>query len=46
MEQGLTHFAVGILCDDFTGLDEVDNYFVTDADTVLYIVYEYDLDED
>ena len=45
MEQHLTHFAVEILCDDLTGLDEVDNYFATDADTMLYIVYENDLDE-
>ena len=46
MEQDLTQFEVKMLCDDSTGCDEVDTYFATDADTMIHIVYEYDLDED
>ena len=46
MEQDLTQFEVKILCDDSTGCDEVDNYFATDADTMIHIVYEDDLGSD
>ena len=46
MEQALTQFAVKLLCDDSTGCDKVDNYFATEADTMIDILYEYDLDED
>ena len=35
MEQDLTQLAVIILCDDFTGCDEVDNYFATDTEVDL-----------
>ena len=33
-------------CGDSTGCDVVDNYFATETDTMVYILYEYDLDED
>ena len=47
MEQDLTQFAVNkILYDDSTGCDEVDNYFATEADTIIDILYVYDLHED
>ena len=46
MEQDLTQLAVKILCDDSTGCGEVDNYFATAVGTMIYIVYEDDLDED
>ena len=35
VEQALTQFAVTILCDDYTGFDEADNYFASDADTMI-----------
>ena len=46
MEQDLTQFTVKILCDDSTGCDEIDNYFAIEEDTMIGILYEYDLDED
>ena len=47
MEQDLTLFEVNkILYDNFTGCDEVYNYFATEADTIIFILYVYDLDED
>ena len=46
MEQDLTQFADKILSDYFTGCDKVDNYFATEADTMINMLYEYDLDED
>ena len=46
MQQDLTQFADKILCDDYTGCDEVDNNFATIADIMVYILYEYDLPED
>ena len=46
VEQDLTRFAVKILCDDSTGCDELDNYFATEADTMIGILYEYGLDKD
>ena len=44
MEQTFTQFAVKILCDDSTAFDEVDDYFATEADTMIDIIYEDDLD--
>ena len=35
MEEDLTQLVVIILCDDFTGCDEMDNYFATEADTMI-----------
>ena len=31
-----------MLCDDSTGFDEMDNYFATEADIMLDIVYDLD----
>ena len=39
MEQELTQFADKILCDDSSSCDEVDNYFATEADIMIDIVY-------
>ena len=39
MEKALAHFADKILCDNSTGFDEVDNYFTTEADIMIGIVY-------
>ena len=44
VEQDLTQLTVIILWDDSIGCDEVDNYFATEADTIIGIVYEDDLD--
>ena len=44
MEQDLTRFEDKILCDDSTGCNEVDNYFATEADKMIDILYEYDLE--
>ena len=38
MEQDLTQFAVIILCDDSTSRNEVDDYFATEAATMIDIV--------
>ena len=38
VEQDLTQFAVIILCDDSTSRDEVDDYFATEAATMIYII--------
>ena len=46
IEQDLTKFAVKILCGDSSGCNEVDNYFATEADTMMNILFDYDLDED
>ena len=35
MEQALTLFAVKILLGDSTGFDEVDNYFVEEANIMI-----------
>ena len=43
MEQDLTQLAVMIMCDDSTGCDEVDDYFATEADTMIDIAYEDDI---
>ena len=46
MEQDLTQLAVIIICDDSTGCDEMDDYFAIEADTMIYIVCEVDLNTD
>ena len=46
MEQGLTQFAVLILCDDSTGCDAMGDYFATEANTMIDIVCEFDLNKD
>ena len=46
MEQDRTQFAVLILCDDSTRCDEIGNYFATEADSVLDIVCEVNLNKD
>ena len=38
MEQNCTQFAVLILCHDSTSCDEMGDYFVTEADTMIDIV--------
>ena len=45
MKQAPTQFAVKIICDDSTGFDEVDNYFATEADMMIKIVYDFDEDK-
>ena len=42
MEQDLIQLTVIKLCDDLTRYDEVDNYFTTEADTMIDIVCEVD----
>ena len=37
MDQVLTQSSVTILCDSSNGCDEMDNYFATETDTILYI---------
>ena len=46
IELDLTQFADKLQCDDYTGCDAVDNYYATDADTMMDILYEYDFHED
>ena len=46
MEQDHFHFAVLILCDDFTGCDEKGYDFAIEADTTNDIVCEVDLNKD
>ena len=50
LDQDLFQLAVYILCDDSTscdeGEDDDDDDFATEADTIIYIVYEDDLDVD
>ena len=47
MVQDLNQFAVLILCDDSTGCSEMgDFFFATEADTMLVIVCEADLNKD
>ena len=43
MEQDLIQLAVIILCNESTGCDEMDQYFATEADTMIDIVCEVDL---
>ena len=40
MEQDFTQFAVLILCDYYTGCDEMGDYFAMEADTMIDIVFE------
>ena len=40
MERDLSQLAVIILFDVYTGCDEVDEYFATEAATMMGIVYE------
>ena len=42
----LTQLAVIILCNVYTGCDEMDDYFATEADTVVNIVCDVDLNKD
>ena len=37
MEQDCTQLAVLILCNDYTGCDEMGDYFATEADTMIKI---------
>ena len=46
MEQDRTQFAVLMLCDDSTGCDKIGDYFATEADTMIGIVSEVDLNKD
>ena len=46
VEQDLTQLVVIILCDDSTGRDKKDDYFATEADTMIDIVCEVDLKKD
>ena len=43
MEQYLTQLAVKIQWSDSTGCDEMDDYFATEADAMIDIVYEVGL---
>ena len=46
MEQDLTQLAVILLCSDSTGCDKVDDCFATEADTMVDIVCEVDLNKE
>ena len=46
IEQDLTQLAVIILCDNSTGCDEMNDYFATEADIMIDIVCEVDLNKD
>ena len=46
MDQDLSQFAVLELGDDSTGCNEMDDYFATEADTMIDIVCKVDLNED
>ena len=46
VEQDYTQFAALILCDDSTGCDEICDQFAIDADIMIDIVCEVDLNED
>ena len=46
MEQDLTQPAIIIVRNDFTGCDEMGGYFVTEADTIIGIVCDVDLNID
>ena len=43
MEQDLTQPTVIILLNESAGCDEMDNYFVTEADTIIGIVCDVNL---
>ena len=38
MEQDLTQFEALVLCDNSTGCDAMDDYFATEADTMIEIL--------
>ena len=42
----LTQFAVILLCDDSTGCDEMRDYFAKEADIMIDIVCEFNLNKD
>ena len=46
MDQDHTQPAVIIVCYDSTGCDEMDDYFATEADAMIDIVCEIDLNKD
>ena len=46
VELDLTELAVIIICDDSTDCHEMDDYFATEADTMIDIVCEVDLNID
>ena len=46
MEQDLIQFAVLILCYYSTGYDEMGDHFTTEADTMIDVVCEVDLNKD
>ena len=46
MGQDLTQFGNIILCDDSTGCDEVDDYFVKEADIMIVTVCGVNLNKD
>ena len=46
MEQDYTQFEVLILCDNSTGCNEICDYFATEADKMIDIVCEVDLNKD
>ena len=46
MEQDRTQFAVLVLCHDSTDCDEICDYFATEADIMIDIVCEVDLNKD
>ena len=46
MEQDLTQLAVIIRCDDSTGSDEVYCYVATEANTMIAVLCEVDLNKD
>ena len=46
MEHDLNQLAVIILCDDTTDCDEMDDYFATEADTIIEIVCAVYLNKD
>ena len=42
---GHTQLAVIISCDDPISCDEMDDYFATEANTMIYIIRDVDFDE-
>ena len=46
MEQHLTQFVVLMLCNNSTGCDEMGDNFVTEANTMIDVVCEVDLNTD
>ena len=46
VEEDLSQLTVIMLYHDSTGCDEMDDYFATEADTMIYKVYKVDLNKD